>query len=389
MAEVADDLDRLEDGEFRARLRNWLHANYPAEWRQDTRRPFRRLRGDDVVRWMRMLCDAGWRAPAWPREYGGLELSFRKQMIYREEMEAYAVARVVDQADIQLGPTIMIHGTEAQKVALLPPMLRGDHVWCQGYSEPGAGSDLAALKTSAVVDGDMLRITGQKIWTTHADESTHIFVLVRTSKGERKQQGISFVLAEMDTPGITVRPIANLAGETEFCEVFFDDARVPLANVVGGLDNGWTVAKSLLGYERVWAGSPVQVVRALDLAAKLVREPGVTPGMQDRYAECAADLHDLTALFKATCNKIAAGREPGPEVSMLKIISSELLQRITELNLEFGAGRAAIDGDAQVGEFVTDFGWQYFQARPVTIYAGANEVQRNLLAKTMLGLGIK
>ena len=388
------DYNALSDADFRKLLEDWLAANYPPEWRQDLRRPFRRLRGDDVVRWMRMQQDAGFRAPAWPREYGGMGLGFAKQLVHQEVFENFGVARVLDLAETQIGPTLMVHGTQEQKAQFLPPMLRGDHTWCQGYSEPGAGSDLASLKTAAVVDGDVLRVTGQKIWTSHAQEATHMFALVRTSKHEKKQQGISFILAEMNTPGVTIRPIANLAGEEEFCEVFFDDAKVPLANVVGGLDNGWTVAKALLGHERVWIGSPGLATRALWVARTLMQKRAeaqeqIDLGLSDAYAAVAADLHDLRCLYRKTCRDIAGGKQPGVEVSMLKVLQSEVFQRITELNLELGGADALVDGDSVVGDSVADYGWQYFMARPGTIFAGANEIQRNVLAKSVLGLGSK
>lgn len=383
------DFNALSDAAFRKLLEDWLAANYPEEWRQDLRRPFRRLRGDDVVRWIRMQQDAGLRCPAWPREYGGMGLDFRKQSVHQEVFQTYGVARVIDLAEVQIGPTLMVHGSAEQKARFIPQMLAGETTWCQGYSEPGAGSDLASLKTAAVIDGDMLRVTGQKIWTSHAQEASHMFALVRTSKGERKQQGISFILLEMNSPGITIRPIANLAGEEEFCEVFFDDVKVPLANVIGGVDNGWTVAKALLGHERVWIGSPGLAGRALSLTRTLMAEREPDQGLADAYAECAADLHDLRCLYRQTCLAIADGAEPGVEVSMLKILQSELLQRITELNLELGGGDALIDGDSPVGNRVTDYGWQYFMARPGTIFAGANEIQRNVLAKAVLGLGSK
>lgn len=383
--------DRLmrdrSDEEFRRSFREWLETTYPSEWKQDSVRPFRRLRSPDVERWIAMLNDAGWRCPGWPAVHGGMGLSFSQQVVYQEELERIGAARVIDLGEVQLGPTLMLYGSDAQKDAYLPGILSGAHIWCQGYSEPGAGSDLASLSTSADRDGDHLRITGQKIWTTHANESTHMFALVRTARRERKQDGISFVLMDMTSPGVTVRPINNLAGEDEFCEVFLDDVRVPLANVVGDLDAGWTVAKALLGYERVWIGNPALAGQALALSRRLIKETGADHGLSDRYGECAADLHDLRALYRQTCELISQGREPGPEVSMLKILSSELLQRIAELNMELGGVTAAQDGRQTVGDVEVDLGWQYFMSRPQAIFAGTNEIQRNVLAKSVLGLG--
>ena len=377
----------LPDHELRASFRRWLDSTYPAGWRQNSVRPFRRLRSPDVEHWIAMLKDAGWRCPGWPAAHGGMGLSFGQQVIYQEELERIGAARVIDLGEVQLGPTLMLHGGEAQKAAYLPGILSGEHIWCQGYSEPGAGSDLAALSTSAEIDGGHLRITGQKIWTTHANEATHMFALVRTARRERRQDGITFVLIDMTAPGVTVRPINNLAGEDEFCEVFLDDVRVPIANVVGELNAGWTVAKALLGYERVWIGNPALAGQALSLARRLLDAADADLGLRDVYAECATDLHDLRALYAQTCERIAQGREPGPEVSMLKILSSELLQRIAELNMELGGVTAGLEGRHSIGGLEVDLGWQYFMSRPQAIFAGTNEIQRNVLAKAVLELG--
>lgn len=377
----------VEDEALRLSFRNWLETTYPQTWRQDTVRPFRRLRSPDVEHWIGALHTAGWRCPGWPTAYGGMGLSFHQQVLYQEELERIGAARVIDLGEVQLGPTLMLHGSEAQKATYLPAILSGEHIWCQGYSEPGAGSDLAALATVAERDGDHLRVTGQKIWTTHANEATHMFALVRTARRERKQDGITFLLIDMNAPGVTVRPINNLAGEDEFCEVFLDDVLVPVSDVVGEIDAGWTVAKSLLGYERVWIGNPALAGQALALSRRLIEATDADLGLRDRYAECATDLHDLRALYSQTCARISEGREPGPEVSMLKVLSSELLQRIAELNLELGGVTAVLDGQQTIGGVSVDLSWQYFMSRPQAIFAGTNEIQRNVLAKAVLELG--
>jgi alkylation response protein AidB-like acyl-CoA dehydrogenase len=379
------DFNALPDDEFRLTLRAWLAANYPAQLKQDHHRPFRRLRGDAALNWLQLQQRDGWRAPAWPREFGGMGLSFRKQLIYHEEFEHAGVARVIDLGEAQLGPTLIQCGTAAQKAEYLPKILSCEHVWCQGYSEPNAGSDLASLRTAAVRDGDEFVVNGQKIWTTHATDSTHIFTLVRTGKYPKKQLGISFLLIDLNTPGITVRPIANLAGEDEFCEVFFDDVRVPAQNLVGELDQGWTVAKALLGYERVWIGSPALSGKALALATTLVRELNLQhdQGVMDRLAQLTADLHDYRLLYTEICDGIAAGGKPGPEVSMLKVYASELLHRLSEFNQEIAAEYGGIVGDVQIGDTLADLHWQFMMARPTTIFAGANEIQRDILAKVL------
>ncbi|MGE0388256.1 MAG: acyl-CoA dehydrogenase family protein [Gammaproteobacteria bacterium] len=381
-----EDPGLLPDDEFRARLRAWLAGYFPTEFRTDLRRPFRRLRGADAVRWNRLMLEHGWRAPAWPREYGGMGLSFRKQLIYAEEFARARVARIIDMGESLLGPVLMQFGTQAQKDRYLPPMLTYEHVWCQGYSEPNAGSDLASLRTQAVRDGDHFVVNGQKIWTTHATDATHIFALVRTGKFPKKQQGISFLLIDMATPGVTVRPINNIAGESEFCEVFFDDVRVPVDELVGTLDEGWNIAKAQLGHERVMNGAPVLINRALELSQVLVDGigRGTDLGWLDRLAQLTADAHDYRLLYSEICDRTAAGEAPGPEVSVLKIYASELVQRITEFNVELAAEHGAIVGDAVIGDAVVDLHWQVMMVRPISIFAGANEIQRNILAKAVL-----
>jgi alkylation response protein AidB-like acyl-CoA dehydrogenase len=385
----ATDRNLLPDAEFRQQFRDFLRANYPAHLRQDFYRPFRRLRGEEASAWLRTLHQHGWRSPAWPRQWGGMGLSFRKQLIYHEELEHAGVARIIDLAESQLGPILIQLGTDAQREYYLPRMLSCEHIWCQGYSEPNAGSDLANLRMQAIRDGDEFVVNGQKIWTTHANDSTHIFALVRTGKYEKRQQGISFLLIDMNTPGITVRPIDNLAGEDEFCEVFFDDVRVPVANLVGELDQGWTVAKALLGYERIWIGSPALAGKALDLAQHLVDacELADDTGVADRLAQLSVDLHDYRILYAQMCDAIAdSGGQPGPEVSMLKVYASELLQRITEFSVDIAAEYGGVIGDVSIQDTQADLHWQLMMARPVTIFAGANEIQRDILAKTVLGM---
>lgn len=391
MAEPTINRNALPDDVFRAEFRNFLSENYPAHLRQDTLRPFRRIRGKDMVDWLRVVNQHGWRCPDWPREYGGMGLSFRKQLIYQEELERAGVARTIEFGESQLGPTLIHLGTQAQKDYYLPRILVCEDLWCQGYSEPNAGSDLASLRTHAERNGNEFVVNGQKIWTTHASDSSHIFLLVRTGQYEKRQQGISFLLVDLRSPGITIRPIHNLAGEDEFCEVFFDNVRVPADAVVGEVDDGWTVAKALLGHERIWLGIPTLVNRAFDLAVKLVRERGLErdSGVTDRVAALAADLHDYHLLYSRISNDVAdSGRAPGPEVSVLKIYVSELLQRLTQFNVDIAAEFGGIIGEVQIGGTTADLHWQLMMSRAFTIFAGANEVQRDILAKSVLRLPV-
>ncbi|MDY0012246.1 MAG: acyl-CoA dehydrogenase family protein [Rhodocyclaceae bacterium] len=385
---VNTDYNELSDEEFRRRFREFLAAHYPTELRQDMRRPFYRLRGDDKNDWLKTVYQHGWRAPAWPKEFGGMGLDFGKQLIYMEEVERASVGRIIDNGEQMLGPTLMQFGSEEQKAYYLPRILSCEHIWAQGYSEPGSGSDLASLRTQAVRDGDHFVVNGQKIWTTQAMECTHIFALVRTSKLPKKQQGISFLLIDLKTPGVTVRPICSIAGEEELCEVFFDNVRVPVENLVGELDQGWTIAKALLGHERIFIGSPAQAIKALAVAKQLVKEAALDQdaGVMDRLAVLAADLHDYLLLYAEMCAQVKETGEPGPEVSALKLIISELLQRITEFNVEVGQEYGGIVGDAVIGGTTFDLHWPMMMARPTTIFAGASEVQRDILAKAVLGM---
>ncbi|MGO4835878.1 acyl-CoA dehydrogenase family protein, partial [Rhizobiaceae sp. 2RAB30] len=241
------DMDALSDDEFRAELRAFLQAAYPERLRYLDRRPTIA----EIRPWLEALAAKGWLAPHWPREHGGMGLSIGKYLIYYDELGRHGTGRLPDHALHLLGPLLMRYGTEVQKARFLPAIVEGREIWCQGYSEPGAGSDLASLRTEAVLDGDAFVVTGQKIWTSMAPHADWIFMLVRTNRNVAQQAGISFLLADMKTPGITVRPIVNLKGESEFAEVFFDGVRVPRENLVGEIDKGWTMAKSLLGDERI------------------------------------------------------------------------------------------------------------------------------------------
>lgn len=383
-----EDINQLPDKEFRLRFRAFLHAHYPQDLRQDSLRPFRRMNGAETRAWMSLVHRHGWRAPEWPREYGGLGLSFRKQRIYNEEMERIGVARMIDNGVTQLGPTLMKYGSEDQKRQHLPRILDCSDYWAQGYSEPNAGSDLASLKTRADRDGDHFIVNGQKIWTTLAMEATHCYALVRTGHFDKKQKGISFLLIDLTLPGVDIRPIRHIAGEEELCEVFFSDVKVPVENLVGPLDDGWTVAKALLGHERIWLASPNLAIKAMMLARQLVVETGSIEdqGVMDRLAQLLVDLHDYRQWYEAICQRVEANEEIGAEASALKITITELTQRITEFSVDIGDELGAITGPVEAGNTGTDLYWQLAMSRPGTIYAGCNEVQRDILAKTVLGL---
>ncbi|MCY0149255.1 acyl-CoA dehydrogenase family protein [Hoeflea sp. G2-23] len=377
------DYNALSESDFRALVRRFLDAHHPPELRN----PIKRLHWNEARPWYMTLSAHGWLAPGWPREAGGMGLSPSKQLIYVDEFERFGAARTPDHGIMLFGPLLLKYGTEAQKQKFLPRIIAGEDIWCQGYSEPNAGSDLASLRTQAVLEGDHWLINGQKTWTTLASDANWIFMLVRTDSTGKKQQGISFLLVPMDSPGVSVRPIINLDLQDEFCEVFFDNVRVPRENLVGEVNQGWTMAKALLGFERIFLGSPRQSAHAIARLKKLAEHVGAwsDPVFQDRYTQLRLDLEDHKSLYEIFADKLRQGQELGAEVSLLKIHQSELYQRISDAMLQIGGEEATclepINGDRDLnpaGVFLT--------ARAATIYGGASEVQRNIISKNVLRL---
>jgi alkylation response protein AidB-like acyl-CoA dehydrogenase len=384
MATAHIDYNALADDDFRLQVRAFVEARYP----QALRFLPRRVRMSEIREWWNTLYEHGWVAPNWPREWGGMALDPGKMVIYLEEMERHGVARAADQGITQVGPIIMKYGTDAQKDYFLPRTASGEIIWSQGYSEPNAGSDLANLQTLAVVDGDDFVINGQKIWTTLAHDSTHIYLLVRTDREAKKQKGISFLLVDATTPGITIRPIRNIAGHEEFCEVFFDNVRVPRDTLVGGMNEGWTVAKALLGFERLNIGSPRRPQYALMRLEMLARAKGLLDdaGFVDRYIAIKLDLEDLASLYGRYVEQVKRGEPLGHDVSSLKIWAMEAWQRLTDLLVESGAEDGVIEGAHDIAGAEIDFLAPFYYARPSTIYGGSSEIQRNILAKYVLEL---
>jgi alkylation response protein AidB-like acyl-CoA dehydrogenase len=379
------DYNALSDEAFRKEVRGFVEQNYP----ESLRFMLRRVKRDEIKGWWRALYEKGWIAPNWPAEYGGMGLNGGKMVLFIEELERFGVVPSPDKGITHVGPIIMKFGTDAQKKHYLPSNASGDFIWCQGYSEPNAGSDLANLQTAADVDGDHFVINGQKTWTSMAHDSTHIFVLVRTQKNtKKKQEGISFLLVDLATPGITVRPIRNLAGHDEFCEVFFDNVRVPLDALVGKLNEGWTVAKALLSFERLNIGSPRRSQYALRRLEMLARAKGLfsDAGFVDRYAAIQLDIEDLGALYGEFVEQVKRGEPLGNDVSSLKIWGMETWQRLTELLLETGAEDGLLEGVRDVDAVQADFLATYYYSRCATIYGGSSEIQRNIISKYVLRL---
>jgi acyl-CoA dehydrogenase len=347
--------------------------------------------------WHRALYEKGWVAPAWPVEYGGTGWSEMQRYIFASECAAAGAPSLAPMGLRMCGPVLMGYGTAEQKAHYLPRILSGEDYWCQGYSEPGAGSDLASLQLRAVSDGDDYVLSGSKIWTTHAQFANRMFCLVRTSSDGRPQQGITFLLLDMDTPGLSVRPIITLAGEHEVNQVFFEEVRVPKANRVGEQDQGWTVAKYLLEFERGGA-----FAAGLKASMRRLRTVAATAGLLDdpAYARKLAEAEiELTAIEFTEARVMAAlsaGGPPGPASSMLKMRGTEAMQRLDELAVEAAACHGFVDQPAarQPGGNVEPVGPRehltamprYLNDRAASIYGGSNEVQRNIMAKLVLGL---
>lgn len=378
------DWNVLDDETFRAEAIAFYERHFPREFRFAQRRPHKA----DVFQYMKTCSRHGWLAPAWPRRWGGMALSPAKQVILFEERERLGVTRVLEHGLNLLGPALMKFGTEAQQNRYLPKILAVDYIFCQGYSEPNAGSDLASLQTHAERDGDHYVVNGSKIWTSLAQDATHMFLLVRTDRAAKRQAGITFFILDLATPGVTIRPIRNITGYEDFCQVFFDNVRIPVENVVGGENNGWTVAKGLLGFERLNSGSPRRPQYPMLKTREIAVEHGVWDDAEFRskYTKLELDVDDLALLFQRYADVIASGGNPGPDISMLKIWSSETTLRMNALMLETAGSAAGLAGEVAFGENKVDLYGSYCILFHATIAAGANEIQRNILAKRVLGL---
>lgn len=382
------DWAAMPEADFRRMVRAFLLQRYP----QRLRYLSHRARWSEMREWYLTLSAQGWIAPAWPQAHGGMGLPADKLIAWIEELEQHGVARAPDQGIVMIGPLLIQHGTPEQQQRFLPRILSGEHVWCQGYSEPNAGSDLAGLRTEAMpardAQGEHFVVNGQKIWTTLAQDANHIFMLVRTDKDARKQEGISFLLCDLRTPGITIRPILTLAGEPEFCEVFFDNVRVPAENLVGKLHGGWTIAKALLGFERIFLGSPKQSQYALGQLARLAqaRRLFADPVFAQRFAALRLDVLDLSAAYTGFANIVRAGKPLPASVSLLKIWASETYHRIGALLVEAGEEQGAVAGDQVLDGQTFNVLSPLIGSTAAMIYGGTNEIQRNILARQVLDL---
>ncbi|MBV6418629.1 MAG: acyl-CoA dehydrogenase family protein [Steroidobacteraceae bacterium] len=382
---------------FRADTRQWLQANCPPSMREPLRSDEDMVWGgsriafhtEDQRVWFERMRERGWLVPAWPRAYGGGGLGPREQRILGEEMQALGCRQPQYNLGIwMLGPVLLEFGTEQQKLEHLVPMARGEIRWCQGFSEPNAGSDLASLRTAAVRDGDDFVITGQKIWTSHGDKADWMYALVRTDPQAKKQEGISFVLLDMKSPGVSVRPIELISGKSEFCETYFDAVRVPARNVVGGTNQGWRVAKRLLEHERAAmstfteGGAPT-----LDaLATAKAYLAGAGPVWRDRLAASLMDQHAFSLTVRRMKEMQAAREDLAPVSAIMKLVQTEQEAAKYELLQQLMGQRGlTLDGEG----YTTDEQavcrlWLY--TKSYTIAGGSSEIQLNIIARRVLGL---
>ncbi|HEU4969747.1 acyl-CoA dehydrogenase family protein [Sphingomonas sp.] len=390
-----------EDLAFREEARAFIAENYPAALRgkQDEGEE---LGKEDFLSWHRVLAKKGWVAPAWPKEYGGPGWTTTQRFIWSEELARADTLPIVPFGINMVGPVIYTFGTPEQKARFLPRILSGEDWWCQGYSEPGAGSDLASLRTKAVRDGDHYIVNGQKTWTTLAQHADWGFFLVRTDPDSKPQEGISFLLLDMKSPGVTVRPIITLGGEHEVNEVWLEDVRVPVDQRIYEENKGWTCAKFLLAHERTGIAGVARSKRGVERIKTIARSEVdgdrpliANPFFKRKIAELEIDLTALEYTELRTLASEASGRGPGPESSLLKIKGTEIQQRITELALEavghYGApyfrGFGEGDNEHPIGpDYAHRAAPTYFNGRKTSIYGGSNEIQRNIIAKMVLGL---
>jgi hypothetical protein len=395
-----------EEERFRDEVRAFLAEKLPQEL-SDKVANGKHLSKDDMQRWHAILNERGWLANHWPEEYGGPGWTAIEKFIFENECALANAPRIVPFGVNMLGPVLIKYGNEAQKQYWLPRILDGSDWWCQGYSEPGAGSDLAAVKCSAVkgvdADGEHYIVNGQKTWTTLGQHANMIFCLVRTDRDAKKQEGISFLLVDMNSPGVEVRPIILLDGEHEVNEVFFTDVRVPSENLVGQENRGWTCAKYLLTYERTnIAGvgfSVAALARLKRIAAEQTRngKPLLDdPAFASRLARVEIDLENMKTTNLRVIAAVAGGGVPGAESSMLKIRGTEIRQEINALTRRamgvyarpFSQDMldAANEGPTFGHEFAAAASAQYFNNRKLSIFGGSNEIQKNIISKMILGL---
>ena len=386
---------------FRSDVRAWLDANAPASMRTPPTSPDDVCWGgkkgkypDDVRRWLAVMGERGWTAPTWPREYGGGGLSKQEAKVLAEEMaKLHLRPALIGFGLSMIGPLLLQEGSEELKREHIPPIVRGEIRWCQGYSEPGSGSDLASLQTKAVRDGDVYVLNGQKVWTSYADKADWMFILVRTDFEAPKHNGITFLLMDMTSPGVSVKPIKLISGYSPFCETFLSDVRVPVKNVVGKVNAGWTMAKALLGHERTMIADAFKerddARKLIDLAKRHTGEEDgkiADPSIRDRVTQVEMDQACLDLTLARSRDGMKAGHKPGPETSIFKYYGTELNMRRRELMVGIcgpqGLGWEGPGFDEDELKITRD----WLRSRGNSIEGGTSEIQLNIIAKRVLGL---
>ncbi|MBL6861666.1 MAG: acyl-CoA dehydrogenase family protein [Pelagibacterales bacterium] len=393
-----------EDTKFQLEVRTFIEENYPKSLRESVntkRKNGEELTRDELTAWHKVLgAHNGWSAPGWPAKFGGAEFTPTQKYIFEQECARAECQYIIPFGINMCAPVIYTFGNEEQKAQHLPGILSGETFWCQGYSEPGSGSDLASLKTAAVKEGDHYIVNGQKTWTTLAQHADWIFCLVRTNpEAAKPQEGISFLLIDMKTPGISIRPIYLMDGTNEVNEVWFDNVKVPAENLIGTENQGWTYAKFLLAHERSGIAGVARSKKAIERVKQIAAsemsygEPLIQdPAFIRKIADAELELTALEYTELRTLAKDSAGKGPGAESSILKIKGTDLQQRVTELAMEaIGYYANPHMGTSLSNEFIgpdyaTNLSGSYFNFRKASIYGGSNEIQRNIIAKMVLGL---
>jgi alkylation response protein AidB-like acyl-CoA dehydrogenase len=384
-----------EESQFRDELRAWLAANLPKDWNEWREKPievsFPYLRA-----WQQKLHEGGWAAVSWPKEYGGRSASLMQQAIFWEEMARVDAPPTANTLGLGIiGPTIIAHGTEAQKKRYIPKILSAEEIWCQGFSEPNAGSDLAGLQTEARLDGGNYIVNGQKVWTSFGWVGDWCEVVVRTDPSVAKHKGLTVLLVDMKSPGVDVRPLRQMTGESEFSEIFFRDVRVPAENVLGNVNDGWNVAISTLMHERGAFGARLHLLfkrnidRLIELSHTTHRNGSPAakdPLIRQKLAQCYAEIEIMRLNQLRAFSRMAATGVPGPEGSILKIFWSELNQRLQQTAQELlGSYGQLLGADSRsIDHGIWSYG--YLRSRGNTIEAGTSEVQRNIIGHFVLGL---
>jgi alkylation response protein AidB-like acyl-CoA dehydrogenase len=385
-----------EEQKFREEVRAWVRANLPQEIAHKVHNALHLTR-EDMQRWARILGKKGWLGYGWPKEFGGPGWTAVQKHLFEEEAALAGAPRIVPFGPVMVAPVIMAFGSPEQQKRFLPGIASGEVWWSQGYSEPGSGSDLASVKTRAERRGDKYIVNGQKTWTTLAQYGDWIFCLVRTSTEGKPQTGISFLLIDMKSPGVTVRPIIMLDGGHEVNEVFFDNVEVPAENLIGEENKGWTYAKHLLSHERTNIADVNRAKRELERLKRIAKSEGVYTDtrFRDEIAKLEIDIVALEMLVLRVLSAEKSGKNPLDIAGLLKIKGSEIQQRYTELMM-LAAGpfaapfireamEAGYQGDYVGAAYIAPLAASYFNMRKTTIYGGSNEVQRNIVSQTVLG----